>query len=324
MCRYQSESEDVERPASSRSVQHKHTLAADWAEQTTKRNIRPLSAVGDARAHAAFLRNGNTLGTPRATRSILQLQRTHGNRYVQRVLSLAKQGDSEGEVTSRAETAHDHDAPQLSLTATIQRQDGDDQNFTTGQQDGSETTEDGQNFTPSEQEGGEVADGGQNFTPVDQDGGGMTVNPLAKSNRWGLSAGGTLSVAAGAGLIYMLLGLKNLDTGCYSTLRFAGAGLGLEEHALTLACGTEYSEFTTGEPVDFPAFNAWGSVKILGGGIGVGGSMAFASFQGVDTDPGQIDIGGCEVGIPDVGGGIFEGKFTALSVRLPDGSPAFS
>ena len=164
-------------------------------------------------------------------------------------------------------------------------------------------------------------DGDQNYTPGDQ-GGGMTVNPLAKTRNWGLSPGITGSVALGVGAIYMLLGLKNLDTGCYSTLRFTGAGLGLEEHALTLACGTEYSEFTTSDPVDFSAFNGWGSIKIIGGGIGIGGSAALASFQGIDTDPGQINIGGCEVGIPDIGGGLFEGRFAALSIRLPDGSSA--
>src|SRR4029077_9025786 len=48
-------------------------------------------------AHAAFL-NRMTNGQPGVAReSILQMQRTYGNRYVQRVLSLARKGEGEGE-----------------------------------------------------------------------------------------------------------------------------------------------------------------------------------------------------------------------------------
>src|SRR5271166_2328842 len=48
------------------------------------------------------LQNSNLSSSSHLTRSLLQMQRTYGNRYVQRALALARQG--EGEVTSTADS----------------------------------------------------------------------------------------------------------------------------------------------------------------------------------------------------------------------------
>src|SRR5580698_5093091 len=59
----------------------------------------PVLAQGghDAGSHAREL-NRITRGAPsRASHSLLQMQRTHGNRYVQRVLEIARQGEGKGE-----------------------------------------------------------------------------------------------------------------------------------------------------------------------------------------------------------------------------------
>jgi hypothetical protein len=59
----------------------------------------------DAVVHARAL-NRVTSGQPsRAVSSILRLQRSYGNRYVQRVLALARQGDGDAAVTPEIESA---------------------------------------------------------------------------------------------------------------------------------------------------------------------------------------------------------------------------
>jgi hypothetical protein len=67
----------------------------------------PVLAQGghEAASHAREL-NRITRGAPsRASRSLLQMQRTHGNRYVQRVLEIARQGEGEGEVSPEVEAS---------------------------------------------------------------------------------------------------------------------------------------------------------------------------------------------------------------------------
>src|SRR6266496_907416 len=84
-------------------------------EQETARTDRALDPVADAstrardihalEAHASALR-GSIGRRPKQTRqSLLRLQRTHGNHYVQRVLALARKGDGESEVTPEVESA---------------------------------------------------------------------------------------------------------------------------------------------------------------------------------------------------------------------------
>ncbi|MBE9580993.1 MAG: DUF4157 domain-containing protein [Proteobacteria bacterium] len=69
---------------------------------------RIISSTGNmlsASAHASDL-NQVTAGRPsRAGQSMLQLQRQYGNRYVQRVLALARKGTGEGEVAPQVEQA---------------------------------------------------------------------------------------------------------------------------------------------------------------------------------------------------------------------------
>ena len=65
-----------------------------------------ISGIGDASSagvHASML-NRATKGQPfRAARSLLRLQRQYGNRYVQRVLALARKGTGEAEVAPEVE-----------------------------------------------------------------------------------------------------------------------------------------------------------------------------------------------------------------------------
>jgi hypothetical protein len=51
------------------------------------------------------LQNGNSSSSSHLTRSLLRMQRTYGNSYVQRVLALARQGEGQGEVTPDVESA---------------------------------------------------------------------------------------------------------------------------------------------------------------------------------------------------------------------------
>ena len=89
-------------------------------EDERTRSIRDFDSIADitARAtdpgagdsHAAALRqvisNRTTAGRRQmAQQSILRLQRTHGNRHVQRVLALARKAEGEGEVTPEVEGA---------------------------------------------------------------------------------------------------------------------------------------------------------------------------------------------------------------------------
>ncbi len=70
----------------------------------------PLAGVtcrlGDdscSRAHASTLRRATDSQPDRAPGSVLQLQRQYGNRYVQRVLDVARQGEGETEVEPEIE-----------------------------------------------------------------------------------------------------------------------------------------------------------------------------------------------------------------------------
>jgi hypothetical protein len=56
-----------------------------------------------AEAHAAML--NRSFRSAQSQRSLLQLQRTYGNRYVQRVLALARKAEGEGEVAPEVEAA---------------------------------------------------------------------------------------------------------------------------------------------------------------------------------------------------------------------------
>jgi len=69
--------------------------------------VARMGRIPNASAHSKAL-NRMTNGEPwRATSELFQLQRTIGNRFVQRVLSLARQGDGEGEVAPGVEYAID-------------------------------------------------------------------------------------------------------------------------------------------------------------------------------------------------------------------------
>jgi hypothetical protein len=59
---------------------------------------------GSAREHASALNRATGAEPWRAGKSVLQLQRQYGNRYVQRVLALARQGEGDPEVTPEVES----------------------------------------------------------------------------------------------------------------------------------------------------------------------------------------------------------------------------
>jgi hypothetical protein len=144
--------------------------------------------------------------------------------------------------------------------------------------------------------------------PPKEEDGGMTPDPGAKTKNWGLSPALTASVTLGVGVIETIMVLKNLDNGCTCNLSFKGVGVGMAEKVLTIA-ETEFTSFTTSDPVGFADFDVKGTVKFVGGGIGVGGSVVLVSFWGLGTSPEWINIGGLEVGLPDVGAGAFAGHF---------------
>src|SRR4051812_25483342 len=77
----------------------KHFASYDpWMQMTS-----PSNAAVTAQAHATRL-NQATAGRPaQAARALVQLQRQYGNHYVQRVLSIARQGDGEAEASPEIE-----------------------------------------------------------------------------------------------------------------------------------------------------------------------------------------------------------------------------
>src|ERR1700728_4812401 len=54
--------------------------------------------------HASVLTAATGFRPSLASSSVLQLQRQYGNRYVQRVLALARQGEGEGELSTQVES----------------------------------------------------------------------------------------------------------------------------------------------------------------------------------------------------------------------------
>jgi hypothetical protein len=76
------------------------TPQADPAER-----LSTIAANGSsARVHAATLNRATGSKPDRAGGSLLQLQRLYGNRYVQRVVALARQGEGEAEVAPEVES----------------------------------------------------------------------------------------------------------------------------------------------------------------------------------------------------------------------------
>jgi hypothetical protein len=64
-----------------------------------------LGDASSASAHASMLNRATTPQPPAAEHSLLQLQQQYGNRYVQRVLALARKGQGEGEAAQDVEQA---------------------------------------------------------------------------------------------------------------------------------------------------------------------------------------------------------------------------
>ena len=107
MSGYQGEVVDKTRVAGSQATVERHVARPVFAPE-----INLLARTGAGRSntesHARAL-NRMTNGEPtRAIESILHLQRTYGNRYVQRVLDLARLGDGAGQVTPEVESAIEH------------------------------------------------------------------------------------------------------------------------------------------------------------------------------------------------------------------------
>jgi len=65
--------------------------------------ISRIGSTPSASAHAARLNRLTTSQPSQVQRSLLQLQRQHGNRYVQRVLAMAEQGEGNAEVSPEVE-----------------------------------------------------------------------------------------------------------------------------------------------------------------------------------------------------------------------------
>jgi len=73
------------------------------AERSNSRN-HDQSEIGAPAREFFPVRNVYSLSPSHASSSLLRLQRTYGNRYVQRVLALARQGEGEAEVTPEVES----------------------------------------------------------------------------------------------------------------------------------------------------------------------------------------------------------------------------
>src|SRR5260370_24354630 len=83
-------------------------------EGETARMVREFEPVADATARVTYTHSAEVhASTPnsflrrrpmQARQSLLRLQRTHGNRYVQRVLALARKGEGEAEVAPEVES----------------------------------------------------------------------------------------------------------------------------------------------------------------------------------------------------------------------------
>jgi len=93
----------------------------DGAQSTPALQRDPIDQVtcraGDnscATAHASTINRATALQPGRAKHSLLQLQRQYGNRYVERVLSLAREGGAE----------HDHVSPEVERAIQQDRSGG--------------------------------------------------------------------------------------------------------------------------------------------------------------------------------------------------------
>ena len=107
MSGYQGEVVDKKRVPGSQATVERHVARRVFAPEI---NLLARTGAGksNTESHARAL-NRMTNGEPtRAIESILHLQRTYGNRYVQRVLDLARLGDGAGQVTPEVESAIEH------------------------------------------------------------------------------------------------------------------------------------------------------------------------------------------------------------------------
>jgi peptidoglycan hydrolase-like protein with peptidoglycan-binding domain len=93
-------------PRVSAEPEELHTTASSAPDSGLMDHL--ASRTGDqscATAHAAILSRAASSDPSSAEQSLLQLQKQYGNRYVRRVLALARKGEGEGEVAPEVESA---------------------------------------------------------------------------------------------------------------------------------------------------------------------------------------------------------------------------
>lgn len=106
---YQTIASSKPRLSEKTEAEYAHEPADQIGDAAQPDRLVPIRGRADstasARAHAVTL-NRTTMAHPaRARQSLLQLQRQYGNGYVQRVVSIARQGTGPAEVTSETEEA---------------------------------------------------------------------------------------------------------------------------------------------------------------------------------------------------------------------------
>lgn len=103
------ESPVLESPARERAPRPKETAAPMAGGPAADLVSRVSCRLGDAScagAHASTLQRARAL-SPESPGGVLRLQREYGNRFVRRVLDLARKGEGEAEITPETEQAID-------------------------------------------------------------------------------------------------------------------------------------------------------------------------------------------------------------------------
>jgi hypothetical protein len=153
--------------------------------------------------------------------------------------------------------------------------------------------------------------------------GGMSVNPDAKSARWGLAAisnaGGSV-VIVGAGVAKFVL--INMTNGWWNVYFFISAGISLgADLAITFSNPSAPAEFTTSTALGFDDFNSFGSMKGVELTPLIGGALSYVNIWSVDHSPNPIDVGGLQVGLSG-GANWVPGRFRVSTSLFNRGGPA--
>lgn len=135
----------------------------------------------------------------------------------------------------------------------------------------------------------------------------MAAKQRKKSKSWAISAGAVVGRGKGAvGASLVFLTLFDVENQLYIPLSLKGGSVGGGLPFAATASTFSPSFFSTSKPLWASAFNGRTTMAGAELTLGVGGSLSYITFWGVDHDPYWLDVGGLQVGISGgVGAGIW-------------------